>query len=58
MVKFLSLNVRRLRKDRKRKEMFTFLENKAFDIIFIQESPSSPEIEKKVARRIGREYSV
>ena len=47
MVKFLSWNVRGLREDRKRKEMFTFLQNKAFDIIFIQESHSSPEIEKK-----------
>ena len=47
MVKFLSLNVRGLREDRNRKEMFTFLPNKAFDIIFIQESHSSSEIEKK-----------
>ena len=46
MVHVYSINVRGLRNDRKRREVFRFLKRKAYDIIFIQESHSSPEAER------------
>ena len=47
MVKFLSLNVRGLREDPKRKEMFTFLQNKAFDIILFKRVTSLLKLRKR-----------
>ena len=46
MVYVYSINVRGLRIDRKRREVFRFLKRKAYDVISIQESPSSPEVER------------
>ena len=46
MVKLYTLNARGLRGNQKRREIFSFLKRKQFDIIFIQESHSSPDIEK------------
>lgn len=55
MVKFYSLNARGLRNHRKRREIFAFLKRKDYDVIFIQESHSTPEIEKVWKREWGGE---
>lgn len=53
MLKIYSLNVRGIRNDLKRREIFSFLKRKQFDIIFLQETHSSPEIERKWAKEWG-----
>ena len=45
MVKCYSLNARGLRDQQKRRQVFHFLKQKQFDVIFIQESHSTPEVE-------------
>ena len=57
MVKLYSLNVRGLRDERKRREIFGFLKRKQFDIIYIQESHSSSEIESTWIKEWGAEIS-
>ena len=53
MANFYSLNVRGLRDERKRKELFSFLKHKKYDIIFIQESHSTAEIESSWQKEWG-----
>lgn len=57
MVKFYSLNVRGLRERRKRRDIFSFLKRKEYDVIFIQESHSTPEIEELWKKEWGGEIS-
>ena len=57
MLKFYSLNARGLRSEQKRREIFWFLKQKGFDVIFIQESHSSPEIEDKWKKEWGGEIT-
>ena len=45
MVKCYSINVRGLRNKRKRNQIFQFLKQKEYDIIFVQESHGTQEIE-------------
>ena len=45
MVKCYSINVRGLRNKRKRNQIFQFLKQKDYDIIFVQESHGTQEIE-------------
>lgn len=47
MYKLLSLNVRRLNSSRKRRQIFRWLHQQQSDIIFLQETYSSPESIKR-----------
>ena len=53
MIRLYTLNVRGLRNKQKRREIFEFLKRKQYDIVFIQESHSSPEIENQWEKEWG-----
>ena len=57
MVKFYSFNVRGLRNERKRRAIFDFLKRKQYDIIFLQETHSTKDIEIKWKKEWGGEIS-
>ena len=57
MIKCYSLNVRGLRDNQKRREVFEFLKRKQYDVIFIQESHSSKGIEKLWKQEWGGDVS-
>ena len=55
MIKIGTLNVRGLREESKRKQIFQFLKNKRLDFYLIQETHSTPEIEQKWTNEWGSE---
>jgi len=57
MIKFYSLNVRGLRDQQKRREIFCFLKRKEYDVIFLQEGHNTREIEDTWAKEWGGEIS-
>ena len=57
MIKFYSLNVRGLRDQRKRREIFCFLKRKEYDVIFLQEGHNTHEIENTWAGEWGGEIT-
>ena len=52
-MKLYSINVRGLRDNQKRREIFNFLKRKQYDIILIQESRSTKDVEQKWEREWG-----
>jgi len=53
MYKLLSLNVRGLNSSRKRRQVFRWLHQQQSDIIFVQETYSSPESIKRLETEWG-----
>ena len=55
-VEIMSLNVRGLRQDLKRKKIFTWLQKQTIDIILLQETHSTIEIENKWIAEWGGKF--
>ena len=58
MLKPLFLNVRGLRDVNKRRAIFSYLESQKATIFCLQETYSSPEDDKIVVCRMGRQYNL